>query len=121
MAAGEPRAPLPLPPRWPVAGPPVASDPLESLDLLPRIDWAAGLAASWTPGEAGAQRRLSDFIGRGLAGYDSRRDFPAELATSMLSPHLRFGEVSPFQVWDALREMTASPAVAKFRRELGMA
>jgi len=28
-----------------------------------------------------------------------RRDEPGIMATSMLSPHLRFGEISPFQVW----------------------
>ncbi len=42
-------------------------------------------------------------------------------ATSKLSPHLRFGELSPFQVWAALRQ---SPGIAAedervFRSEVG--
>ncbi len=31
-----------------------ASLALEALDLLPRVDWAGGLRASWSPGEPGA-------------------------------------------------------------------
>jgi deoxyribodipyrimidine photo-lyase len=42
--------------------------------------------------------------------------------TSRLSPHLRFGEVSPFRIWHALRERlprNAPADVGIFRSELG--
>lgn len=87
-----------------------ALDPSASIDnlgLLPEHrgepDWSGGLDIEWTPGECGADDRLSDFLDeleRG-ADYSEGRDFPARHATSRLSPHLRFGEISPRQAWDA--------------------
>ncbi|WP_372024520.1 deoxyribodipyrimidine photo-lyase [Tistrella mobilis] len=76
--------------------------PLAALDLLPRIDWAGGIAASWTPGSAGARDRLAGFLNRALTGYKPDRDRPAGETTSRLSPHLRFGEIGPRTVWHAV-------------------
>ncbi len=93
------------------------TEELESWGLLPtRPDWAGGLRDSWTPGERGAHERLDAFAGGALSRYQ-RRDEPAVDATSRLSPHLRFGEVSPFQVWE--RVHGASPNSAKFLSEVG--
>lgn len=114
--------------RPPLAGPAAicgieaASEDLADWQLLPREpNWATGLAAEWSPGELGAQNRLADFLDRHAAGYAAGRDAPAVPATSRLSPHLRFGELSPFQIWSALRQ---SPGIAAedervFRSELG--
>lgn len=103
LASGEPREPLEAPRRIPSATPTPASDDLDDWMLLPtRPDWAAGLRAAWTPGEAGAADLLDDFADRVLADYH-RRDEPGHESTSRLSPHLRFGEISPFQVWERLR------------------
>ncbi|MBA5776441.1 deoxyribodipyrimidine photo-lyase [Stappia sp. F7233] len=75
---------------------------LEDMDLLPRKpDWANGLRGTWCPGEAGARDRLQRFLADGFAQYADCRDFPAAGATSMLSPHLRFGEISPRRIWHA--------------------
>jgi deoxyribodipyrimidine photo-lyase len=52
----------------------------------------------WTPGERGAADRLAAFVDNALEHYDEGRDLPALDATSRLSPHLTFGEVSPRQV-----------------------
>lgn len=87
---------------------------LRDLQLEPAIDWAAGLRAAWTPGEAGAQRQLSAFI-RQHAGYAAHRDFPAKEATSRLSPHLHWGEISPRAVWHAIE---AAGGGASYQREL---
>ena len=38
-------------------------------------------------------------MGGGWDGYDISRDYPAMDGTSMLSPHLHFGEISAAQVW----------------------
>ena len=71
----------------------------DTLDLLPtRPDWAAGLRENWVPGETSAHERLEGFASGALENYH-RRDEPAVEATSGLSPHLRFGELSPLQVW----------------------
>jgi deoxyribodipyrimidine photo-lyase len=109
---------------WPETSP--ASDDLADWNLLPtKPDWADGLRDTWTPGEAGALRRLDSFVADRLADYH-RRDEPAADATSGLSPHLRFGEISPTQIWHRLRGAGATrvPAaarknVAKFLSEIG--
>jgi deoxyribodipyrimidine photo-lyase len=60
------------------------------------------LRATWHPGEAGAAGRLDRFLDQGLDGYGRRRDLPAVAATSMLSPYLHWGEISPRQLWHAV-------------------
>jgi deoxyribodipyrimidine photo-lyase len=53
------------------------------------------------PGEAGAAARVEDFFEAGVEGYAVNRDLPGVDGTSRLSPYLRYGEISPFQVWHA--------------------
>ena len=79
---------------------------------------------SWQPGEASAQARLEAFLAGGIAGYAGDRDRPDRDGTSRLSPHLRFGEISPRQVWHAARFAAAehprlSADIDKFLSELG--
>jgi deoxyribodipyrimidine photo-lyase len=95
---------------------------LESLELLPHIDWDAGLRATWTPGETGALERARAFIAEGLADYGNARDRPDQPSTSRLSPHLRFGEISPRRLLDWIIEAFGDPAqgvAESYVRELG--
>jgi deoxyribodipyrimidine photo-lyase len=100
---------------------------LDDLALEPRTpDWAGSLRAAWQRSEAAAQARLGAFLETGLAGYASRRDSPAEPATSRLSPYLRFGNISARQVWHAVNAALATNATParqadadKFLTELG--
>ena len=104
----EPPAPLPAPKA--LRGPDLAilSDTLDELALLPRRpDWTVGLAETWNPGEDGAQAALQQFTGSALGDYASGRDLPDRNGTSRLSPRLHFGEISPRQVWDAVRQANA--------------
>jgi deoxyribodipyrimidine photo-lyase len=121
---GDPAKPFSAPGK--LSGPPhLAGDALEDWHLEPtRPDWAAGLRASWNPGEASAQARLAAFLETGAAGYARERDRPGRDGTSNLSPHLRFGEISPRQIWHAARFAAAErPALSadidKFLSELG--
>jgi len=101
FAAGGPKPPLDAPVKIAGASPP-GSDRLDAWGLLPEtLDWAGGLRATWTPGEAGAMRRLRDFLEHGLASYDAQRNLPGIEGTSMLSPHLHFGELSSATAWHA--------------------
>lgn len=95
----EPEAPRPAPEGLaePAAWP--RSEPLEALGLEPVRDWKDGLAAQWSPGEAGAAARLEAFFGRAAKAYGEGRDRPGIEGTSRLSPHLHHGEVGPRQVW----------------------
>lgn len=123
---GEPPSPLPAPRK--IAGLAAGKIPathrvtLDELGLLPRIPWDAGMAETWTPGEAGAQARFEAFLADGLKGYAEGRDRPDLANVSRLSPHLRFGEISPRQIWHRLsaKEAPASPKDrAKFLSEVG--
>jgi len=111
-----PGAPLPEPRglRAPAAAPP--SPALSDLGLDPGPLWGDGLAAAWTPGEAGARALLGRFLDGPLAAYAERRDLPARTGTSRLSPHLHWGEISPRRVWHAAA--AAGPAAEPFLRQL---
>ena len=125
LATKRPQAPGPAlqrlkkPQHWP------RSDRLEDWQLVPtKPDWAGGLRATWEPGEVGAAKRLIALVDDALASYATDRDRPDRPGTSMLSPHLHFGELSPHQCWrtvDLARER--NPGLAKgadsFLRELG--
>ena len=93
------------------------SDTLDDWGLLPsRPDWAAGLRAEWTPGEAGAKRRLKAFLDTALAPYAEARDRPDRHGTSRLSPHLAFGEISPAAIWRAATDAAAeTPGIDRSR------
>jgi deoxyribodipyrimidine photo-lyase len=95
-ATGAPRSPLPAPRKIPG----VAAEGLsvDALGLLPKIKWDSGMAASWTPGEAGAHKRLTRFCNEALHDYKLGRDRPDKVLTSLLSPHLHFGEIGPVQL-----------------------
>ncbi len=93
--------------------PPPRSERLDDLLPLPcRPDWAGGFSAHWTPGEAGASRRLAAFATEGIADYDTARDFPGRPGTSMLSPHLAFGEISADEAWQAAARAGGDGAAA---------
>ena len=121
---GDPASPLPAPKKL-AAGLIVKSDDIKSWKLEPsKPDWAGGLRATWTPGEAAAQERLKDFLDHDIKGYAQMRDRPDRNGTSRLSPHLRFGEISPRQIWyaanfAAARKPAIASDVAKFLSELG--
>ena len=121
LAAEPPRSPLPSPSSL-RSVPGVDGESLDGWALLPTSpDWSAGLQEMWTPGEKGAHSRLEGFINSTLKLYH-RRDEPGPVTTSRLSPHLRFGEISPHTIWYALEEPLPAEAAknkAKFLSEIG--
>jgi deoxyribodipyrimidine photo-lyase len=120
-----PATPLPeTTPNWAPAGA-HRGQTLDELALCPtQPNWAAGWEDLWTPGEIGAQQTLDTFLANGVARYDGGRDIPSEINTSRLSPHLKFGEISPRQVWHRAQHTAAQrPQIAgqvdKFLSEIG--
>ncbi len=107
FASGEPRSPQPATQvQW--AKNNVQSDKLADWKLLPtKPDWAHEITATWRPGEAAAKKALADFIADALDDYAEGRDRPDKQLTSVLSPHLHWGEISPHQVWHAVRAAMA--------------
>lgn len=90
----------PAPATWPT------SLPLDALELRPRIPWDSEFPDTWRPGEGGAATRLRMFADRAMAAYSEQRNTPGIDGTSMLSPHLHFGEVSPRQIWAEVHSLS---------------
>lgn len=118
---GLPQKPWPSPKVWP------ESLEIDALGLNNTVstsgrNWASGFDR-FTPGENGALQALRAFIDDRLSGYADERDRPDLEATSYLSPHLRFGEISPrrilYELDKAVRQRPSLAAPAeKFRSEL---
>ena len=70
--------------------------PVPGLDTgaLPSRDDFGDATELPTPGEDAARRRLRSFLERDVGDYAERRDYPAEDATSRLSPYLHLGVIS---------------------------
>ena len=120
VAKPEPAEPLSAPTKltppaqWPV------SDSIEQLELLPRIRWDDGIRAFCTTGEAAARDRLSEFLDQSLTVFSTGRDEPAKDGTSLMSPYLHHGEISPRTIWHEIRRAHPRAREAEaFLRELG--
>jgi len=74
---------------------------IDDLSLLPQINWHHGIQQTWTPGQDGAAIRLQTFLRGPVTDYKDDRNIPGTAGTSMLSPHIHFGEISPNQIWYA--------------------
>lgn len=96
----------------------IQSETLDEWHLLPKSpNWAREFSSLWEPGESGAQDKLELFITSGLDRYAIDRDVPSIQGTSMLSPHLHFGEIGPKQIVYRLQHLRGD--VEDFVRELG--
>jgi deoxyribodipyrimidine photo-lyase len=76
------------------------SDDLNDWDFLPKHpDWAGEFSKYWNPGTVGAGEKFQDFIQSALTDYAEKRNNPGVNGTSLLSPHIHFGEISPWQIY----------------------
>jgi deoxyribodipyrimidine photo-lyase len=118
LALGGPKDLLAAPKSIP-AGPHLQSDRLADWKLLPvKPDWAERFSEIWTPGEAAALDQAKHFVTKRLDHYLAARDRPADDGTSMLSPHLHFGEISAPTVWQLAHRQPASKGRDMLVREL---
>ena len=118
----EPDSPLEAPDRLTYFSD-IASDTIDSFDLLPAINWDKDMLDGWDTGEDGAQKRLDEFLDDGLKGYKEGRNNPAQNNVSRLSPHLHFGEISPRDIWHRSAQIKIAENIEKdgdhFHSELG--
>ena len=82
------------------------------------IDHAVPPSPLLRGGPAAARARLRRFLESGLPRYVEERGDPNAGATSMLSPYLHFGNLSPREVLVAAREAGPAAQFAKFQDEL---
>ena len=81
------------------------------LDVAIRTEkWHEKLLNKWSPGEAGAQEKLKVFLSNGLNGYSEGRNRPDKQHTSMLSPHIRFGEISIREIAKSIENINSEDA-----------
>lgn len=99
----DPLAPL-LPPKRIVAGD-VSNCPSDDLNLEDESEKASNalLARAWSPGWSSADKALTAFINGPLIEYAINRQKADSATTSLLSPHLHFGELSVKKVFHLLR------------------
>lgn len=83
---------LPKPKKQPAPG--VGSEPVP--DSIDGFDFADARLDLWIAGEDEAKKRLKKFASR-IDGYNDWRDIPSTAGTSLLSPYLTAGVVSPRQ------------------------
>jgi deoxyribodipyrimidine photo-lyase len=91
---------------------------LEQLKLLPKKPWHKHIIRHWQVGEMAAKKHLDNFIKKKLSNYPLGRDYPADTATSQLSPYLHWGEISPNQIWYAIKKQPNNDNAEKFLRQL---
>lgn len=117
--------PLPAPSKVEGARGNIASESIDSLGLLPKVKWYAEMEKFWDVSEGGAWRRLRFFIECCVVRYKDDRDRPDLDATSMMSPYLSVGMISPRQVWHEVvgafggKLASAPEGVMAYLRELG--
>ncbi|MEM0985283.1 MAG: deoxyribodipyrimidine photo-lyase [Pseudomonadota bacterium] len=110
MVRAQYQAPPLIPAPEHLEGPAVASDTLSDWGLHPtQPDWSEGFDPIWQPGEAGALKRLDAFLDAGIKRYGDDRNRPdLSGGTSGLSPHLRWGEISPVAIWRVVKDGIAA-------------
>lgn len=114
-----PRNPIPKPDRIDYLPHQGSSNKIDSLQLLPNKNWSSQVMQHWQVGELAAMNRLNTFIESGLLDYAEGRNRPGEANISRLSPHLRWGEISPNQVWYAIKALEQNANTDCFLSELG--
>lgn len=82
---------------------------IDELKLLasPNHDWQETILKHFQIGEAAAHKALQKFS-KQVSNYNESRDRPDSEGTSKLSPHLCFGEISPYRIWHKLKSIPNS-------------
>lgn len=75
---------------------------VDELKLLPNSKWASKILDHWKIGEEAAKSKWKNFFNHELQRYNVSRDIPSESGTSLMSPHLHFGEISPRQILSSI-------------------
>lgn len=103
MAFPPPPQPFPCPSRLQPISTPVQSHKIQELGLDCPATLAKSLSKIWIPGSAQAKIQLDNFLHEVFPAFGEGRCRRHFEGTSRLSPHIRFGELSPRRMYHATR------------------
>lgn len=93
---------------------------LANLNLLPsKPNWAKSWPNLWPVSEDAAHDLAHNFIQEKLLNYKANRDFPSADNTSILSPYLNFGIISPKQIYFKIIPFLNHEGSSCFLSEIG--
>lgn len=95
-------SPLQKPEKIVFAAEEINSLSVDDLGLRPEINWYSRMEQFWDVSEEGALKRLEAFITKSLDSYRENRDYPYIDGTSLMSPYLANGNISPRQIWHSV-------------------
>jgi deoxyribodipyrimidine photo-lyase len=100
---------------------------IADLNLLTSFHAKEAMKNHWKAGEAAAAACLKTFLKSKIQKYSKEKSIPSAECSSKLSPHLNFGEISPFQVLDECNRLierssskTIGDEVEEFIKDMAM-
>ena len=97
----------------------IGSEDINNWHLLPKKpNWAVTFTKQWKPGTTGANQQLQTAIDDIITHYKDHRDIPSIDGTSQLSAHLRFGEITPRQIFHSVSAQLSPEDAEPFLRQL---
>lgn len=104
LSTGMPPEPIDAPKKLVPPGKHTASLDLDTLGLLPEIEWYAQMQQHWTPGEQGASDRFEAFLEERIGDYAEDRNRLDIPGWSAMSAHIHFGEISVCRMWHTVAQ-----------------
>ena len=114
-----PRNLFPIPNKLDIVNLKIHKNNIEDLGLLPKSKWYKSVISNWNIGEKEAQNKLTNFTYKKINKYKMFRNYPSRQYTSLLSPHLHFGEISPNQIWHSIKKLDIDENISQFFSQLG--
>ncbi|MDB9776467.1 DNA photolyase family protein [Alphaproteobacteria bacterium] len=93
---------------------------IENFNFLPNKKWYKKFEQYWIPGENCALQKIDEYIIENINTYKVNRDRPDINQTSRISPHLKFGEISPRVIVDKIKKNKVSnESISTYLSEIG--
>jgi len=89
---------------------------INTLQLVPSVNWTDGIDAAWSAGEEVAIDMVKTFIDEDISAYKTKRDFPSISGTSRISPYLAVGALSVRSVYHYALKMKPDVSEAFIRQ-----
>ena len=92
----------------------------KEFNFLPSKKWYEKFEQYWVPGEKSALKKIDQYLIENINQYKVNRDRPDIDQTSRISPHLKFGEISPRVIVEKIKKMkTNNDSVSHYLSEIG--